>query len=88
MNKYFNCLFTLNRYNPFRGTRNGVHLRGQPDILFWFWQQMGLYSLYEHKHPLATFPTIPGFDEIKILTTGQSEKDVVNEILHRCGLSA
>lgn len=42
--------------------------------------QLGRVSFYEHKHPLFTYPVIPGFTELTIDTTGRTEESVAEEI--------
>jgi ATPase family associated with various cellular activities (AAA) len=60
--------------------------RGHPQKLFLVWQQIGLYSLYEHGHPLGAFPIVSGYQEERIVTTGRSAEDVAEEILRKAGV--
>jgi hypothetical protein len=49
-------------------------------------RELGLYSLYEHQHQLATFPAIPHFQEHRIVTSSRTVDNVADEILQRAGL--
>ena len=57
-----------------------------PGNLFRMMQEIGLYSLYDHRHPLATFPPMHSFHEQLILTTGRSADEVADEIIRITGL--
>jgi hypothetical protein len=48
--------------------------------------QIGRASFYEHKHPLFTYPVIPGFTELTIDTTGRTEESVADEIKKVAGV--
>ncbi len=48
--------------------------------------QLGRASFYEHKHQMFTYPTIPGFTERIIDTTGKTEASVADEIKKVAGL--
>ncbi|MCE9567026.1 MAG: hypothetical protein K8U57_33910 [Planctomycetes bacterium] len=48
--------------------------------------ELGRASFYEHKHPMFTYPVIPGFKERAIDTTGKTEEAVVDEIRRVVGL--
>jgi hypothetical protein len=37
--------------------------RGKPTALFEFWQHIGLYALFVHGDPIATFPASVGLPE-------------------------
>jgi hypothetical protein len=56
------------------------------NALFLFWQHIGLHALYDHQHPMATFPVIPGFREERIVTSGRTIADVTDEIMRKSGL--
>jgi hypothetical protein len=59
---------------------------GDRNKLFLVWQLLGLYALYEHRHPMTTFPLMPDFIERPIRTSGRTEDDVVDEILSVVGI--
>lgn len=50
------------------------------------WHGAGVWHLYDQKHPFHTFPTLPGFAEASIDTTGREIKSVVDEILQKSGV--
>ncbi len=49
-------------------------------------EQLGRASFYEHKHPLFTYPVIPGFTEQTIDTTGKTAESVADEIKKVAGV--
>lgn len=59
---------------------------GDPRKLFFFWQFTGLNVLYQLRHPTATFPEIPDFQEHEITTSGRTLREVIDEIKAFSGL--
>jgi hypothetical protein len=49
-------------------------------------EELGLYCLYEHKHPLATFPSIADYVEETIITSGEDWDALAEQILRRAGV--
>ncbi len=47
---------------------------------------VGSMPLYEHQHPLVTFPAILGLQEVRILTAERTAANVASEIVRRCEL--
>jgi hypothetical protein len=60
--------------------------QNNPKSLFCFWQQIGVYTLYAHRDKMTTFPTMAGFHEESILTSGRTIAEVADEIRHKAGL--
>jgi hypothetical protein len=60
-----------------------VGRHGHPLYAF---NQIGRASFYEHRHSLFTYPEIAGFTETEIMTTGQTEQQVAEDIMRRAGL--
>ena len=49
--------------------------------------ELGRASFYEHKHPLFTYPDLPGITEHLIDTTGRSAESVAEEVEKVAGLA-
>jgi len=68
---------------PEARARLAARYYGHEHALFLFWHHIGLYALYEHADPLATFPEIAGFSEQRLNVTSQQTPVIVTDILQR-----
>ena len=60
--------------------------QNSPNALFLILQSIGVYALYAHQDPLTTFPSMPGFHEERVLTSGRTIPEVAKEIMYKAGV--
>lgn len=62
--------------------------RGRPAALFEFWQHIGLYSLFVHGDPIATFPPSVGLSEEPLNSSKQTISEMADYIQMRVTTAA
>jgi hypothetical protein len=62
--------------------------RGRPAALFEFWQHIGLYSLFVHGDPIATFPPSVGLSEEPLNSSKQTIAEMADYIQTRLTTAA